>query len=225
MTSVRAALALTALLAMTACSSGSGSTAAPTAEPETSAAVETSPPAEPEAAAVRLTGDGIDLGQDGLLLFGTDVAEAEPQLVAALGEPTADSGETESFSAYGTCPGSRLRALEFGDGALVVLFGDVIGPDLTLYQWALTQEGDPLQVPQASALVGDVSTLEFRVGTPLGDLRAGAATDTLTVSEGDEVLDPSFVLADQSAGFTGTLAGTTDADAVTGVQAGEACGE
>ena len=228
MTSLRAALALTALLALTGCGDDGppASTAAPTAStgPVASPDPEVSESAE-RLTGARLTGDGVDLGDVGLLLFGADVAEAEPQLVTALGPPTADSGEIESFSAYGTCPGTRLRALEYGDGALVLLFGDVIGPGLTLYQWSLTADGDPLEVPPASALVGDTATLELRVGTPLGELREGAATDTLTVLEGDERLAPSFELADQSSGLRGMLAGTSDADAVTSVQAGEACGE
>ena len=173
---------------------------------------------------VRLTGDGIDLPEQ-VAVFGDPFEQVSPLLVAALGEPTLDSGEQQSFGAYGTCPGTRLRALEFGAGALRVLFGDAMGPGMTMYQWSLTGQGRPEQVPKASALVGDVTTYEFAVGTSLGDLRAGTEGSDLEVLPGDEMLEPSFRLNDQSSGFFGGLTGTSDDATVTSVLAGEPCGE
>ena len=185
-----------------------------------------SPTASPSPAAVgaRLTGDGIDTAQR-LVAFGDAFDTAEPALRAALGEPTLDTGEQESFGRYGTCPGTKLRALEYGGGALHVLFGDVIGPGTTMYQWTLSDRGRPADVPQASALVGDVTTFEFGVGDTLAQLRAGTEGSELEVRPGDEVLPPSFSLTDQSGGFLGFLTATSQAATVTGVQAGEACGE
>ena len=171
-----------------------------------------------------MTGDGIDTAGQ-LVAFGDSFEAAQPALRAALGEPTLDSGEQESFGRYGTCPGSRLRALEYGGGALYVLFGDAIGPGMTMYQWRLTGEGRPADVPSASALVGDVATFEFGVGDTLAELRDGTAGSELEVRQGDEVVPPSFVLSDQSSGFFGGLTGTQDTDTITGVLAGEACGE
>lgn len=183
-----------------------------------------SPAVAPATLPVRLTGDGIDLPER-VAVFGDEFDTVAPALTAALGEPTLDTREQQSFGAYGTCPGTRLRALEFGDGALRVLFGDVIGPGMTMYQWMLTGEGRAEAVPKASALVGDVTTYEFAVGDTLGALRAGAAGAELEVLPGDEMLEPSFRLTDQSAGFFGGLTGTSDDDEVTRVLAGEACGE
>jgi hypothetical protein len=54
-----------------------------------------------------------------------------------------------------------------------VLFGDVIGPGMTTYQWTLAEQGRPGEVPQASALVGDVTTFEFGVGDTVDALRDG----------------------------------------------------
>ena len=205
-------------------------TAAPSAQSSTSpprATATTAPPSAapaPATTAVRLTGDGIDTPAR-VVVFGDAFAEAEPALRAALGAPTLDTGEQQSFGTYGTCPGTRLRALEFGGGALHVLFGDVQGSGLTMYQWSLTRRGRPAEVPEASALVGDVTTFEFAVGDTVGDLRAGSRGARLEVRQGDEVFGPSFTLDDQSSGFLGYLTGTADSDTVTGVQAGTACGE
>ena len=182
-----------------------------------------SPSPTPVAVAVRLTGDGIDTPAK-VTTFGETFDEVQPALVAALGEPTKDTGVVSSFSDYGTCPGSKLRVLEFGGGALRVLFGDAIGPGITMYQWALAGPSD--DVPKASALIGDVTTFEFGVGDTLAELRAGVQGGAeIEVNEGDEVFDPSFRLTDQSSGFFGYLTGTAETDTVREVQAGEGCGE
>ena len=193
----------------------------PSAAPATAAGATREPATAP---AVALTGDGIDLGAR-LLEFGTPFAEAEPALRAALGRPTRDSGETSSFSAYGTCPGSRLRALEYGGGALYVLFGDVPSAGLRMYQWSLTDRGTPSAVPQARALVGDAATFAFGVGDTLAEVRSGAQGAQLEVRPGDEMFPASFSLRDQSAGFLGFLTGTAATDRVTGVLGGQPCGE
>lgn len=197
----------------------------PTPAPSLPAAQAPSPSSPaPAALSVRLTGDGVDTGER-LVAFGDPVETVLPALTAALGRPTLDTGEQPSSGTYGTCPGSRLRALEFGAGALRVLLGDAIGPGTTMYSWTLTGQGRPASVPKASALVGDVTTYEFAVGDTLGALRAGTSGSALEVFPGDEMLPPSFRLADQSSGFFGGLTGTSDDARITSVLAGEACGE
>jgi hypothetical protein len=152
---------------------------------------------------------------------------AAPSAAEATGapSPTKDTGVQSNAGNYGFCPGSMLRALEYGGGALYVLFGDAIGPGMTLYQWTLTGRGRPDDVPQASALVGDVATFEFGVGDTVAELRAGVEGSELEVREGDEMLPPSFTLADQSSGFSGVLTGTQPSAMISTVQAGEGCGE
>ena len=196
----------------------------PQAAPPPSVVASQAPSPSPDGTTARLTGDGVDTGEQ-VVSFGDAFEVVEPALRAALGEPTLDSGEQEPFGRYGTCPGSRLRALEYGGGALYVLFGDVIGPGMTMYQWSLTEQGRPDDVPRASALVGNVTTYDFGVGDTLAALRAGTSGSALEVREGDEMLPASFTLGDQSSGFFGFLTGTQDTATVTGVQAGEACGE
>ena len=197
--------------------------AAPTS-PVSSPSSAPSPSPSPVGARVRLTGDGID-APNRVVAFGATFEEVEPVLKAALGEPTRDTGEQESFGTYGTCPGSRLRALEYGGGAFYVLFGDAIGPGMTMYQWSLTEQGRPDEVPRASALVGDVATFEFGVGDTLGELREGIGDEQLEVQPGDEIVPTTVRVMDQSSGFLGYLPGTGDDAALTRVLAGEPCGE
>jgi hypothetical protein len=178
----------------------------------------------PVAVAARLTGNGIDL-PDRLIEFGARFDEVQPALVAAFGEPTEDSGVTSSFSSYGTCPGEQLRALEFAGGALYVLFGDVDGPELTMYQWTVTEKGSTDEVPKATALVGDVTTYDFGVGDTLASLREGSSGAELELFPEHWSFPASFRLQDQSLGFYGYLTGTDDADTITGVKAGTRCGE
>ena len=73
--------------------------------------------AVPHPEGVVLAGDGL-----GLVSFGTDVQSALGVLTAALGQPVADSGWIDTFSIYGDCPGSRLRAVEWP--GVLALFGD-----------------------------------------------------------------------------------------------------
>ena len=200
----------------------------PPAAVPSSAAPDPAPPAAPagrppaQVRPARLTGDGLDLPQ-GVVPFGTPVGSALPVLTAALGRPTLDTGVVSSFSSYGTCPGTQLRALEYGGGALAVLFGDVSGGGLTAYGWRLTPQGSPADLPRASALVGDAATYEFGVGTTVAALREGAGA--VEVTPADEILPASFRLRDQSPGLLGSLTGTGPQDTVTFVQAGQPCGD
>lgn len=197
--------------------------AAPSASASSPAASPTASPAR-VGAPVRLNGDGIETPERALV-FGATFEEAEPALAAALGAPTRDSGEQQSFGTYGTCPGSRLRALEYGGGALYVLFGDAIGPGMTMYQWSLTEQGRPDAVPPASALVDGVTTFEFGVGDTLGELRDGIGDEQLEVQPGDEIVPTTVRVLDQSSGFLGYLTGSADSATLTRVLAGEPCGE
>jgi hypothetical protein len=158
-------------------------------------------------------------------VFGATFDKASPQLQAGLGRPTKDTGVVSSFSDYGTCPGTKLRALEYGGGALVVLFGNVKGSALTMYQWALQPKGTTATVPKASAFIGDVTTYDFGIGTTLGKLRAGVGAERLTVKAGGDSQAPSFTVQDQSSGIFGQLSGTTNNDETIYIQAGQRCGE
>ena len=228
-----AAAAAAAVLALTACGSDSEPAAAPSAtsspSPVSPAPRATATPSASTAAAlpapgdgVRLLGDGIGL-PSGVLAFGTPLAAARAALEGALGQPTKDTGPTDPVGSYGTCPGTTLQVLEYGAGALQVLFGDVDAAEPVLHTWALVDTGDPAAVPQATALIGDVTTAELGVGTTVGELRQEAG-EAFQIREDELSLDPAFVVEDRSSGFHGFLTGTTDGDEVTFVEAGSGCG-
>ena len=229
---MRTASVLAAGLLLAATLSGCADDPAPdrAAGPSGTPAPTTSRPAAPtstpstQTESVRLTGNGVDTPAR-LVEFGAAYDNARPVLDEALGPPTKDTGNGDSFSAYGTCPGDVLRALEYGGGALVLLFGDVDGPDLTFYRWALEDTGTPTAVPKASALIGDVTTYEFGVGTTVAQLREGAGEQALQVSVGEVPVPPTFRLTDQSSAFFGILTGTGPRDTAVFVEAGQSCGE
>lgn len=180
--------------------------------------------AAPSPGRVVLTGDGLEVDERPLL-FGTTYDEAIQPLTTALGAPTLDTDETSPASAYGICPGTVLRALEYADGAAVLLFGDVDGPGRRFYAWNVREQGLPEEAPRVRALVGDAATLELGVGTTVAELQAGAAEGTLTVFAGEEVFGPGFRLEDQSGGLFGTLTESSAAGRVTFVSGGSGCGE
>jgi len=216
----------------------SGGTSGPAREPDpptdSASAGESTPPISPTALSSTpsasapedtvLTGDGLEV-EGRPLPFGTTYEEAIRPLTAALGEPSLDTGQISPFSVYGTCPGTFLRALEYADGAAVLLFGDVAGPGQQFYAWNLRSQGAPQEAPRVRALVGDLSTVELGIGTSVAQLRAGAAADTLDVFEGEEVFGPGFRLSDQSGGLNGSVTEASDAGTVTFITGGFGCGE
>lgn len=150
--------------------------------------------------------------------FGDSYAQSAPDLLRFLGAPSRDTGTINPFSAYGTCPGTDLRVLEYAGGALQVFFGTRRGArQMTVYSWSLTAPS--AAAPKASARVGGRARFAFGPGTTLRQLEAGAGR-TLRLAD-DELTGPSFRVEDRSGGFFGTLEG----DRVRSVSAGEGCGE
>jgi hypothetical protein len=222
-------------LTVTACGGEDEPVTAPPAAPSASAtgpdepaspspAVPAQPSSAPAVEDVRLTGDGVDV-PDAVVTFGTPYEQAVAALKSALGEPTKDTGPIDPSSGYGTCPGPTLQVLEYGGGALQLLFGRTGAADApVLHTWALTDIGDPAAVPTASALVGDVTTYELGVGTTVGELRDGLDEQTFQITEDAVSMDPAFTVQDQSSGFRGFLTGRSASDRVTFVEAGAGCG-
>ncbi|MCZ7536577.1 MAG: hypothetical protein M5T61_12180 [Acidimicrobiia bacterium] len=187
--------------------SGQGATAPTT--PDTTAVAPTTVAA---GSAVVLRTDGL-----GVTSFGDLPEYTVAALTMELGEPTGDATEP-SFSSFGTCPGTTLRAVEW-DGLAVLItdgataYGVEGGPHFFAYLYRsgggaslVTQEG-----------VG--------VGSSVADLRA-AYGEALQVNAGEEGGGPSFSVGPTGPGaMYGFLEGTDDADAVTAIEAGQVCGE
>lgn len=225
-------------LALTACSDGDRAPRAETGAPSATPSASPSPDPLPQPSLsgiassatvpqpsrdleVQLIGDGLDL-PDGVVAFGDGLEQVQPRLLRFLGRPTEDTGTIEPFGEYGTCPGEDLRVLEYGDGALVLLFGTPAGgARQELYSWSLAGAGAGL--PRARALVGDVTTFEFGPGTTLAELQDGTGEALQLID--DELTGPAFRVEDQSGGFYGTLSSAAPDAEVERVQAGEGCGE
>ncbi len=59
----------------------------------------------------------------GVVSFGADMDEAVAAVTAALGaEPSDDTGWIDPFAEFGTCPGTEVRGVSWGD--LRLIFGD-----------------------------------------------------------------------------------------------------
>src|SRR3546814_13929622 len=66
---------------------------------------------------IALRGDGL-----GVVSLGSEPDAAVSAVTAALGDTSLDTGWGSSFGTYGTCPGTEVRAVEWG--GLVLLFTD-----------------------------------------------------------------------------------------------------
>lgn len=176
---------------------------------------------------VELLGDGVGT-TDGFIAFGDSFDDASARLRAALGEPDTDTGPIETFSVYGTCPGSELRVLEYDGGAFLFYFGDdseFASGELHLYAWQVGSDEQGNESPRkATVLVGDVTTFSFGLGTTVAELRDGLIPDQLEVYD-EEPFGPGFTVEAQNLPIQGSLTSTDDSGAVTWMHAGTQCGE
>lgn len=168
-----------------------------------------------------LTGGGV-----GAVPFGTetDIALLELALLgdpALEGDPDHDTGWIDSFSVYGTCPGSEIRVVRWGN--LETFFTrDVMSDPGEFFTYRVS---DPL---------GDRTDLRLRTaeGLILGD--DGATLDALYGSRVDltyvDIFDLWLFWIDGAppAYYTtlgGSITGDGVGDIVTSIEAGERCGE
>lgn len=184
-------------------------TAAETTTPETTAAPTTTE-ADRRPDGLILLGDGL-----GPLAFGDTPESAIEFLSAALGTPMADSGWTDSFSVYGTCPGSEVRGVEWP--GFLALFGDA-DDDYS--------EGSRHFMAYTVGWFGPDPfgmTTELNVG--VGDSRDRVAEQYLSATffPADELFNPRVQIETDRGPIEGFFdeAGTT----LTALSAGTACGE
>jgi len=152
-----------------------------------------------------LRGDGL-----GVVDLGAPPAAAIEAVTRSLGAPTADSGWQASSGSYDTCPGRRVRGVEWDHLALLFTDGETsYGRDAHLFTWRLT--GAPPAVGTARGL-GFKATL-----TDAEELYPGH----VTVTEADEPF-PGFV---RIAVEGGTIMGFLDGEVITNLEGGAGCGE
>ncbi len=134
--------------------------------------------------------EGVVLASDGLGLvpFGTDAQVALDVLTRALGQPVADSGWTDTFSIYGDCPGSRLRAVEWP--GLLALFGNAEdgyqhrdAGDEHFMTWRLGAFGpDPYMLQTAEGIGVGAGRAEVAEAYPAATFHPATAGEQASVS-------------------------------------------
>jgi hypothetical protein len=193
----RALPVLVVTAALAACSGGEEAGA-----PAASTTTSSSPPA---AAEIVLRGDGL-----GVADLGSPPEEAIDAVSQALGVPTADTGWEPSASAYGTCPGSQIRGVEWDHLVLLFTDGDTdYGQGPHLFTWRIT--GAPPSLGTARGLGFQARLADAE------ELYPGA----VEVSPPEDPF-PGFVTV---AAEGGEITGYLDGDVITNLEAGARCGE
>ena len=167
---------------------------------------------------MELTDEGVQAG-DTWVHFGFDDDDATTAISAILGTPTIDSGWVDSFSAYGTCPGTLVRGVEWDDFIMLFTQADTdfwSGGVPHFFAYYYTGEIPDLQTTEGIGIGSSVEMLEAAYGGPL-----------FTMEEA--FFDPSVGAwtYDRQAwtGLWGFATGQTAAHVVTSINGGRGCGE
>ncbi|MEO7572172.1 MAG: hypothetical protein ABIX10_07020 [Acidimicrobiales bacterium] len=206
---MRRAFGLSLLLtaSLVACSGdddAGGGTTTTAAAPTTAA--ETNTTAEASATTIALRGDGL-----GVVDLGATPDVAIAAVTAELGAPTLDTGWEPSFSSYGTCPGDRIRAVEWDGLVLLHTDGDTaVGTGEHLFSWRVT--GAPPALATATGLGFGA------VASDAEELYPGA----VEVVPPEEPF-PGFLAIEAEGGLITAFLG--EADEITNLEAGVGCGE
>jgi hypothetical protein len=171
-------------------------------------ATTTTAPTTMEAApsAIALRGDGLAVATLG--------ASADPAIAAVseeLGAPSLDTGWEPSISSYGTCPGERIRGVEWG--GLVLLFTDgttAYGSGEHLFTWRVS--GAPPPVATVKGLGYGATAADAEELYP-GQVEELPAEDPF----------PAFLQIQAEGGQV--TAYLDEADTITNLEAGATCGE
>ncbi len=169
-------------------------------------------------ATVELSWPGIQAGSTWVWL-GMEEDEAVAAVTSVLGAPTDDSGWVDSFSRYGTCPGSTVRGVHWGDFIMLFTKADTdfwIGgvPHFFAYYYVGTT---PLLT----------TTEGITIGSTLEELEAAYGGPELVIDENP--FDPSAGFwkyrLSTWLGMSGGTTGQTPTDTVLSINGGQGCGE
>ncbi len=163
------------------------------------------------------------LGPEGVgeVLFGIGADDAISALTDLLGSPDDDSGWVDSFSQFGTCPGTEVRGLQWG--RLQVLFSDgptEWGPEgwRHFFAYVASEALSPDDVPDMATAAG------ISLGSSVADLQEayGAAVDLL-----DDPIYGALYSVEELAEHPqwGFLSGLSPADRVLSIHGGVGCGD
>jgi hypothetical protein len=164
----------------------------------------------PPGAALVLRDNGL-----GSAAFGADPDGVIGYVSSVLGKPTVDSGWIDPLS-QGSCPGTELRTVSFGD--LALSFSDestVASGRRHFFSYSYGPAFGAAISPGGLATEAGLS-----VGTTVAQMKG--TYPTATINPGDDTSPPTFAV---SPGLTGLLTGITDTDTVSELQGGFGCGE
>jgi hypothetical protein len=153
-----------------------------------------------------LRGDGL-----GVVDFGADPDAAVAAVVAELGDPAHDTGWEPSSSTYGTCPGDRIRGVEWGGLVLLFTDGDTAeGTGEHFFTWRVN--GAPPPVATATGLGFGATARDAEELYP-GKVERVPAEEPF----------PAFLEIEAEGGPVTAL--LDESDAITNLEAGTPCGE
>lgn len=154
-------------------------------------------------------------GGIGDVRFGVDPEGVVTYMTKRLGEPTGDSGYIDAYSEFGSCPGSRVRGVRWGD--LLLLFGDestVVDGRLHFFSWKYGPMSSGALVPPNLRTEAGVT-----IGSTVSDLRRLHPSVEIF---SDEIFGAGFEIERT---LSGTLSSTESSGRVTVLYGGIACGE
>ena len=225
-------LIVASLLTLASCGGGGGSDdtltplvttgapiAATTTSPATTSTSSTSSTSTSTSTTTTTIVEGAELflRSDGLgsIRFGVEPDGVVDYVSSLLGDPDSDTGYIDSFSEFGTCPGTEVRGVRWGD--LLLLFGDESDFDSGrrhFYQWQFgPQTGSPLR-PNGPLTDGGIG-----LGATVADIRE--VYPDVQIFD-DDIFGPGFELEPL---LWGTLTGSGDSGRVIALVGGTPCGE
>ncbi len=159
----------------------------------------------------------------GVASFGAEPEATIADLTAALGLPDEDSGWIDSFSGFGTCPGSEVRVVRWDElevyfTDLTTAYGDYPDPGGPhFFSWLAATFVD--EEPPA---YGFATAEGVAPGSPVSFVREAYGEDRVEIAY-EEAFDIWFL--DIGGELGGTVSGQSPNDLVTSLQAGFGCGE
>lgn len=156
-----------------------------------------------------LQGNGLEV-----LTFGASPEAVIPRLTSMIGTPTKDTGWISSFSTYGTCPGEKIRVVEWN--RLRAFFGDTAFGTQKFFQWEYVKTGTGTQSP-IIATKGGV-TLDMTKAEVLALYSQARFTPWMENTE-------SMLLVADNAATHEHLGGTLEGGKVSYLSGGIQCGE
>ena len=159
---------------------------------------------------------GVILQPNGLLVlnFGASPETVIPRLSSMVGSPSKDTGWIGSFSTYGTCPGEKIRVVEWN--RLRAFFGDTTFGAQKFFQWEYTRASTGVPGP----------VLATEKGVTLGMTKAEvlALYPQAQISPWMDNLESMRLIADNSA-TNAHLGGTLEGGTLEYLSGGIQCGE